>query len=216
MPLLHEAAPSSHHPMHVEMPPIDDNNDISIRSHEELATFESLRVREFAHPCVYDVSFLECVGFDIEVPTIIRSIGWGKLHDEPHSGSHIITLEFLMTFETYDHDGNPWVCFRLFDETYQFDFPHSSELIDFSRNCLPESQSMRNFNHLDFCNDISGKTARIRFIDIQNPSLRFLHRWLSFTLFLTRELHSDTVLELKCLFAMVRRIKYTPVADIVI
>jgi hypothetical protein len=83
-----------------------------------------------------------------------------------------------MTFETYEHDGNPWVCFHLFGETYKFDFPHFGELVDFSRNCLPESQAMRNFNYLDFCNDISDKTARIRFIDIQNPSLRFLHWWL--------------------------------------
>jgi hypothetical protein len=74
---------------------------------------------------------------------------------------------------------------------------------------------MRNFNHLDFCNDISSETARIRFIDIQNPSISFLHRLLSFTLFQTWELHSITVAELKCLFAMVHRIKYTPVADIV-
>jgi hypothetical protein len=87
--------------------------------------------------------------------------------------------------------------------------------MDFSRNCVPKSQAMRNFNRLDFCNDISGKTARIRFVDIQNPSLRFLHRWLSFTLFLMWELHSIIVTKLKCLFAMVHRIKYTPVADIV-
>jgi hypothetical protein len=140
------------------------------------------------------------VGLDIELPTVIRSIGWGKLYDEPRSGSRILTLKFLMTFETYDHDGNPWVCFHLFGETYQFHFPHFSELMDFSRNCLLESQAMRNFNNLDFCNDISGKIGRIRFIDIQNPSLRFLHRWLSFTLFPTRELHSVTVAELKCLF----------------
>jgi hypothetical protein len=120
-----------------------------------------------------------------------------------------------MTFETYEHDGNPWVHFRLFGETYQFDFPHFSEIVDFFRNCLPESQAMRIFNHLDFCNDISSKTARIRFIDIQNPSLRFLYWWLSFTLFLMWELHSVTVAELKCLFAMVHRIKYTPVADII-
>jgi hypothetical protein len=87
--------------------------------------------------------------------------------------------------------------------------------MDFSSNCFPEFQAIRNFNRLDFGNDISSKTARIRFIDIQNPSLRFLHRWLSFTLFPTRELHSVTITELKCLFAMVHRIKYTPVADIV-
>jgi hypothetical protein len=119
-----------------------------------------------------------------------------------------------MTFEIYEHDGNPWVRFRLFGETYQFDFPHFSELMDFSRNCLPESQAMRNFNHLNFCNDISDKTARIRFIDIQNPSLRFLHRWLPFTLFPMWELHSVIVAELKCLFAMMYRNKYTPVAYI--
>jgi hypothetical protein len=94
-------------------------------------------------------------------------------------------------------------------------FAHFCELMDFSRNCLPESQAMRNFNRLDFCNDISGKIARIRFIYIQNRSLRFLHRWLSFTLFLMWELHSVTIAKLKCLFAMVHRIKYTPIADIV-
>jgi hypothetical protein len=100
-------------------------------------------------------------------------------------------------------------------ETYQFDFPHFSELKDFSRNSLAESQALRNFNRLDFCNDISREIARIRFIDIQNPSLRFLHRWLSLTLSLMRELHYVIVAELKCLFAMMHRIKYTPIADIV-
>jgi hypothetical protein len=200
--------------MHVEMPPIDDDV-ISIHNHEELARFDSLHVQEFAHTHVCDVSLLERVSLDIDHPTVIQSIGWGKLYDEPCSGSCILTLEFLMTFETYKHDGNSWVGLRLFGETYQFDFPHFSELMDFSRNCLPGSQAMRNFNRLDFCNDISGKTARIRFIDIQNPSLRLLHRLLSFTLFPTWELHSITVAELKCLFAMVHRIKYTPVADIV-
>jgi hypothetical protein len=44
MPLQHEAAPSSHHPMHVEMPPIDNDNDISICGHVELARLESVCV----------------------------------------------------------------------------------------------------------------------------------------------------------------------------
>jgi hypothetical protein len=102
----------------------------------------------------------------------------------------------------------------LFGETYRFGLPYLSKVIYFSRNYLLESQDMRKFNRLNFCNDISGKTAMIKFIDIQNPSLRFLHRWLSFTLFPTRELHSFTVAKIKCLFAMVHRIKDTPVADI--
>jgi hypothetical protein len=103
-----------------------------------------------------------------------------------------------MTFETFEYARNPWVRFQFFGEIFQFDFPHFSELMDFSRNCFPESQAMRNFNRLDFCNDIYGKIDRIRFIDIQNPSLRFLNRWLSFTLFPTWDLHYVIVAEAKC------------------
>jgi hypothetical protein len=74
---------------------------------------------------------------------------------------------------------------------------------------------MRNFNKVEFSDTISEKSARLRFSGIHNPSLRFLHRWMSFTLFAMAELHSVTTAELICLFAMVNRIKYTPVADIV-
>jgi hypothetical protein len=59
MPLQHEVVSSSNHPVNMEMTPIDDDDDISIHSHEELARFESLRVREFGHAHVYDVSLLE-------------------------------------------------------------------------------------------------------------------------------------------------------------
>jgi hypothetical protein len=74
---------------------------------------------------------------------------------------------------------------------------------------------MRNFNKVEFSDVISEKSATLRFIDIHNPSLRFLHRWMSFTLFLMEELRSIHTPELKCLFALVNRIKYTPIADIV-
>jgi hypothetical protein len=57
--------------------------------------------------------------------------------------------------------------------------------------------------------------TRLRFSDIQNPNLRFLHRWMSFMLFPTVELCPVATPKLKCLFAMVNRIKYTPIADIV-
>jgi hypothetical protein len=74
---------------------------------------------------------------------------------------------------------------------------------------------MRNSNKVEFSDTISGKSTRLRFSDIHNPSLRLLHRWMSFTLFPMVELCSITTAELKCLFAMVNRIKYTLVADIV-
>jgi hypothetical protein len=107
------------------------------------------------------------------------------------------------------------VKFRLFGKSFGCDLSHFNELLDFSKSCLPESTAMRNFKKVEFSDTISGKSARLRFSDIHNLSPRFLHRWMSFTLFLMKGLRSVTTAELKCLFAMVNRIKYTPVADIV-
>jgi hypothetical protein len=105
--------------------------------------------------------------------------------------------------------------FHLFRKSFGCDLSRFSELLEFSKSCLPESTAMRNFNKIEFSDTISRKSARLRFSDSHNPSLRFLHMWMPFTLFPMMELHSVTTVELKCLFAMVNRIKYTSVIDIV-
>jgi hypothetical protein len=107
------------------------------------------------------------------------------------------------------------VKFYLFGKSFGCDVSRFSKLLDFSKSCLPESSAMRNFNKVKFSDAISGKSSRLRFSDIHNPSLRFLHRWMSFMLFPMTELCSITTPELKYLFVMVSRIKYTPIADIV-
>jgi hypothetical protein len=210
VPSSNGTAGSSHYPAHDDVPEATDNDDISTCTTEEMEMYESLRHREFAHTHVYDVNLLERVGLDEELLTILRSIGWGNLYDEPHLGSRLLTLEFLMTFETVEKNRS-FMKFRLFGKSFGCDFSRFSELLDFSKSCLPESSAMRNFNTVEFSDAISGKSARLRFNDIHNPSLRFLHRWMSFTLFPMVDLRYVTTPELKCLLAMVKRIKYTPV-----
>jgi hypothetical protein len=161
------------------------------------------------------VNLLERVSLDEELPTILYTIGWGKLYDEPHQGSRLLTLEFLTIFETVEKGRKLFVKFHLFGKLFGCDLSQFSKLLDFSKSSLLESTAMRNFNKVEFSDTISGKSARLRFSDIHNPSLRFLHRWMSFTLFSMVEMHFVTTSKLKCLFAMVNRIKYTPVADIV-
>jgi hypothetical protein len=120
-----------------------------------------------------------------------------------------------MTFETVEKNRKLFVKFCLFRKSFGCDFSCFNELLDFSKSCLPESSAMRNFNKVEFSDAVSRKSARLRFSDIHNPSLRFLHRRMSIMLFPMVELCSVTTPELKCMFAMVNRIKYTPVADIV-
>jgi hypothetical protein len=164
---------------------------------------------------IYDVNLLERVSLDEELPTILWTISWGKVYDEPCLGSCLLTLEFLMTFEIVEKYRKLFVKFCMFKKSLGCDFSCFSELLDFSKSCLPKSSAMRNFNKVEFSDAISRKFARLRFSDIHNPSLRFLHRWMLFMLFPMAELHSITTVELKCLFVVVNRINYTPIANIV-
>jgi hypothetical protein len=215
MPSPHETTGSSRYLVNDDILETTDGYDISIWTTEEMEKYESLRRREFAHTGVYDVTLLERVGLDEELSTILRTVSWGKLYDEPHLGSHLLTLEFLMTFEIVEKNRKSFVKFCLFGKSFGCDFSCFSELLDFSKSCLPESSAMRNFNNVEFSDAISEKFTRLRFSDIHTPGLRFLHRWMLFTLFPMAELCSIATPELKCLFATVNRIKYTPVANII-
>jgi hypothetical protein len=152
---------------------------------------------------------------DIELPTIFCTTSRGKLYEAPCSGSHLLTLEFFMIFESYTQGRKSFVHFCLFVREFKVEFSRISELMDFSSSCLLEVKAMKNFSRVEFCDEISEKSTRIRFSDIHNPTLRFMHRWISFTLFLTRDLRSITVAEFRCLYAMACRIRYSPVANIV-
>jgi hypothetical protein len=215
MPSPHGTVASSRYLAHDDVPEFTNSDNISIHTTEEMEKYESLHRREFAHTRIYDVNLLERVGLDEELPTILRTIGWATLYDEPCQGSRLLTLEFLTTFETVEKGRKLFVKFRLFRKSFGCDLSHFNELLDFSKSCLLKSTAMRNFNKVEFSDTISRKSARLRFSDIHKPSLRFLHRWMSFTLFPIVELYFVTTAELKCLFAMVNRIKYTPVVDIV-
>jgi hypothetical protein len=205
----------SHYLAHGDIAEAMDGDDISIRTTEEMEKYKSLRHREFAHTHVYDVNLIERVVLDGDLPTILWIVGWRKLYDKPRLGSRLLTLEFLMTFEIVEKNMKSFTKFCLFGKSFGCDFSHFSELLDFSKSCLPESSAMRNFNKVEFSDAISRKFIRLRLSDIHIPSLRSLHRWMSFMLFPIAELHSVAIIELKCLFAMVNRIKYTLVANIV-
>jgi hypothetical protein len=63
----------------------------------------------------------------------------GENSNEPRLGSRLLTLEFIMTFETVEKNRNTFVKFSLFGKPFGCDFSHFSKLLDFSKFCLPES-----------------------------------------------------------------------------
>jgi hypothetical protein len=84
MPSLHGTTGSSRYLAHDDVPGTTDGDDISICTTEEMEKYESLHRREFTNTRIYNVNLLEWVILDDELPTILRTIGLGKLYDEPH------------------------------------------------------------------------------------------------------------------------------------
>jgi hypothetical protein len=80
-------------------------------------------------------STIERVGLDEELPTILRTIGWGKLYDEPRQGSRLLTLKFLATFEIVENGRKLLGKFRLFRKSFGCDLSRFSELLNFSKSC---------------------------------------------------------------------------------
>jgi hypothetical protein len=117
MPPQHGVTKSSYNQAQAEVPTEDDDS-ITIWNTKGWKMFESLHVRELVHTHVYDVNLLKRVGLDIEVPTILHAIRWGKLYDEPLSGSRLLTLEFLMTLDLFVRHRKSNVCFHLFGRRY--------------------------------------------------------------------------------------------------
>jgi hypothetical protein len=108
MPSPHGTSGWSHYLAQDDVLEATDGDDISIRTTEEMEKYESLCHQEFAHTHVYDVNLLERVDLDEEPPTILHTVGWGKLYDEPCLGSRLLTLEFLMTFEIVKKNRMMW------------------------------------------------------------------------------------------------------------
>jgi hypothetical protein len=136
VPSLHGTAGSRCYLAHDDVPETTDDDDISICTTEKMEKYESLRYREFAHTRIYDVNLLEMVGLDEELPTILQTIGWGKLYNKARLGSRLLTLEFLLTFETVEKNRKSFVMFCLFGKSFGCDFSHFIEFLDFSKYSL--------------------------------------------------------------------------------
>jgi hypothetical protein len=55
---------------------IMDDDDISIYTPKELGRLESLRVQEFVHTRVYNVKLLKKGEMDVDLPTLLHTVGW--------------------------------------------------------------------------------------------------------------------------------------------
>ena len=188
--------------------------ELDIREGREREAYNMLRERHFQHTWVLDDELLTETGMSYDFPTVWNAVEWHDITTIPERGSRYLTLQFLCTLQ----HGDRGISFRLFHRNYEITWAELSTTLGFHPRCaLSLDHATRHCNRDDFWKSISGRNrfTQPRTNHIHNPTLRLMHKWMAMTLFPRQDLRPIRIDELKLLFAMVRKIKVSPVVAMI-
>lgn len=196
--------------MQVEGQPLDLHGD------REIQAYALIKDRVFVHTQAFNSELLESIGMDVNFANVWHTIGWNDFMPISEEGSHLLTIQFLCTLQEAD-DG---ISFHFFRREYQLFWMNLSLLLGFHRKCIVDfDKAVRDFNCQSFWTSISDQVVVGKFAprctDIHNPTLRLMHKWLALSIFPredVRLVHND---ELKILYAMVKKIRVSPVKPMI-
>ena len=147
---------------------------------------------------------------DVEFDFVSRTVGWESVWNITEQGSKLLTLEFLCTLQITDTGAK----FRLFGKEFSSPWKDLSLLLAFNSQCVVDvDHAPQDFDKLKFWREIFRKTKMYHphTNDIHHPTLRFMHKWLGFTLFPRLDFCTVRIYDLKLLYALVKRRKVSPI-----
>jgi hypothetical protein len=141
---------------------------------------------------------------------IWKAVGWSSFADVSELGSRDLTIQFLCTLVEMKEG----VRFRFFHQEYSLTWKDFSTLLGFDQHCLvDDNHALIGFHKESFLESITGteSSGGARCNDIQNSTLRLMHKWVAIRCFPREDVRIVRVDELRVLYAMVNRIKFSPV-----
>lgn len=151
---------------------------------------------------------------DTKLDLVFRVVGWDGFWNIAEQGSKLLTLEFLCTLQIT----NIGIQFRLFRKEFSSSWKDLSLLLGFNSQCVVDvDHALQDFDRQKFWKEISvlNEFHRPRTNDIQHPTLRFLHKWLGFSMFPRLDTRPVRIDDRKLLYAVVKRAKVSPIKFIV-
>jgi hypothetical protein len=109
---------------------------------------------------------------------------------------------------------NDGVTFRLFRQEHTLSWRRLSNALGFTEGCaLDLDSSLEDFDRLHLWTDVTGKenAHKPRTNDIQHPTLRFFHKWISLVLFPRNDNISVRVGDMQLIYATLKRQAVSPV-----
>jgi hypothetical protein len=163
---------------------------------------------------MFSEEFMQKAGLDSEFNQIFALLGWTYFYNTSERGSQLLTVEFLCTLKSF----NDGVTFRLFRQEHTLSWRKLSNALAFAEGCaLDLDSSLEDFDRLILWKDVTGKenTHKSCTNDIQHPTLRFFHKWLSLVLFPRNDNISVRVGDMQLIYVALKRQAVSPVKMLV-
>ena len=92
---------------------------IIFKNDYERQSLELLKRQTYAHGKRFETYFLIMTGLLQDMNQAFTAIGWENFTDIVEPGSHLLTMEFLMSLTVEETSTEAKVCFRFFNEQFE-------------------------------------------------------------------------------------------------
>ena len=142
--------------------------------------------------------------------------GWENFADIVEPGSHLLTMEFLMSLTVEETSTEAKVCFRFFNEQFEMTLQQFSVALGFNKRCILDPNTLverYQYDRSSWWSEISNEpvSSKNSIVSIHNPTLRFLANWLAMVVHSCTDLCLCSLPELQCLYAMANKIRFSPI-----
>ena len=112
-----------------------------------------------------------------------NAVGWENFADIVEPGSHLSTMEFLMSLTVEETSTETKVYFRFFNEQFEMTLQYFSVALGFIKRCILDPNTLverYEYDHSSWWSVISNEPicSKNSIVSIHNPTLRFFAKWL--------------------------------------
>ena len=189
---------------------------IIARSEEERTVLDQLQGRYYTHAKYFDPMLLIKTGLGGDMERAFNNAGWQNFYPVTETGSHFLTMDFLMSLKIEVRPNETNICFRFFNEDFVLTPKQLSEALGFNKRCIIDANLLvtnHRYNRAAWWDSITGEpsSGKNSITVIQNPTLRFLAKWIAMVVHPRADLRLCLLPDLECLYAMVKKIRFSPV-----
>jgi len=150
----------------------------------EWQALELLKRQTYAHAKRFETRFLIMTGLLQDMNQAFTAIGWEKFANIVESGSHLLTLEFVMSLTIEETSTETKVYFRFFNEQFEMTLQQFSVALGFNKRCILDPNTLverYQYDRSSWWSEISNEpmSSKNSIVSIHNPTLRFLAKWLA-------------------------------------